>query len=135
MPEIIVFIISLAALFKGADLLGSSAVKIASRLGIPKILIGATLVSVATTLPEIFVSFFSGLDKEPDIAIGTILGSPITNLGLIMGLLFIFGRSEPSKGQFTRTINILIFTSLIVLALLFKGQVGQLDSILLTVVA
>lgn len=123
MPEIVIFIISIAAVIKGADWLGEASVDVAKRLGIPQLLIGATLVSVATTLPETLIAFYAGMASESGISLGTVIGSPVANLGLIMGLLFLFGHARPQKGYFTRTLNIFIFLLALVLALGIGGQI------------
>ena len=120
MPEFIVFIISLAAVIFGADWLGNAATYIAKRLALPRILIGATIVSLATTIPEIAIAAVSGVSGEPDIGIGTALGSPIVNIGLIFGLLLLFSRAEINKTAYVRTIQFL----LVILGLVFLFSVG-----------
>lgn len=123
MPEFIIFIISTAAVIKGADWLGEASVDVAKRLGIPQLLIGATLVSVATTLPETLIAFFAGVASESGISLGTVIGSPVANLGLILGLLFVFGHAKPERGYFIRTLNIFIFLLALVFVLGFGGVI------------
>jgi cation:H+ antiporter len=123
MPEIVIFAISIAAVIKGADWLGEASVDVAKRLGIPQLLIGATLVAVATTLPETLISFYGGVAEESGISLGTVIGSPVANLGLILGILFLFGHAKPERGYFTRTINIFIFLLALVLALGINGSI------------
>ncbi len=135
MPEIIIFIISIAAVIKGADWLGEASVNVAKRLGLPQLVIGATLVSIATTLPETLISFFAGVASEPGISLGTVIGSPVVNLGLIMGLLFVFGHTRPQRGYFTRTLNIFIFLLALVLVLGFGGVVTPFGGWVLIVLA
>ncbi|MEX0616310.1 MAG: hypothetical protein WD231_00690 [Candidatus Woykebacteria bacterium] len=123
MPELIIFIISIAGVIKGADWLGEASINTAKKLGMPEVLIGATLVSVATTLPEILVSFFAGLSSESGIALGTVFGSPAANIGLIMGVLFFFGHAKPEKGYFSRTLNIFIFLLALILIIGIGGVI------------
>ena len=120
MPEAIIFIISLAALIFGADWLGNTATHIAKSLSLPIILIGATIVSLATTLPEVAVAGFSGTSGVPELGIGTVLGSPLVNIGLIYGVLLLFSRARVEKAYFSRTVQFL-FTVLALLLLIFLG--------------
>ncbi|OGY23737.1 MAG: hypothetical protein A2Y57_04375 [Candidatus Woykebacteria bacterium RBG_13_40_7b] len=131
MSDLIVFLLSLIAIILGAEWLGASAVEVAKKLNIPKVVIGATLVSVATTLPEISVSFFSGIRNEGVIGLGTVLGSPAANLGLILGLVLLFSAARVNKFYFTRTIYIFIFLTAVVVALGLKGNIDKNGGILL----
>ena len=71
---------------RGADLLVDGSVGIAARLGIPKVIVGATLVSLGTTAPEAAVSVMSAFKGMPDFALGNSVGSIICNTALIFGL-------------------------------------------------
>ena len=81
-----VFILGLAILVKGADMLVDGASAIAVRLGITPIVIGLTVVAFGTSLPELIVNIFAALDGSTDIAIGNVLGSNIANILLILGI-------------------------------------------------
>ena len=135
MLEIFIFALSIIAVIKGADWLGEASVNVAKRLGIPQLLIGATLVAVATTLPETVVSYFAGIANEPGITIGLVVGSPAANLGLIMGILFLFGHAKPLRGYFTRTLNIFIFLLALVLVMGFTGTITQFSGLVLLALA
>jgi cation:H+ antiporter len=76
----------LALLIKSADLLVSGASAIAGRLGISAFVIGLTVVSFGTSLPEMLVTMVSGLRHNPDLAIANIIGSNIANVLLVLGL-------------------------------------------------
>ena len=78
--------LSLFTLSKGADILIDQAVMISGYLNIPKAIIGATIVSLGTTLPELSVSTMAAIQGRPDLALGNAVGSIITNGGLIIGL-------------------------------------------------
>lgn len=71
---------------KGGDLFVSAAVRLAESLHVPRVVIGATLVSLATTTPELVVSGMAGAQGAPDLAVGNAIGSCICNIGLILGL-------------------------------------------------
>jgi len=73
-------------LVKSADWFTDAAVELARRLRIPQIIVGATVVSLATTLPELAVSFLAACQGKVDMAVGNAVGSTICNVGLILGL-------------------------------------------------
>lgn len=82
---------SIAVLAKGADMLVEEAVTLSERLGISKVFIGATIVSLGTTTPEMVVSVMSALRGVPGLALGNAVGSIICDTGLILGLAIIIG--------------------------------------------
>lgn len=84
--SIIFIIIGFALLIKGADFLVDGASNVAKKFHIPEIIIGLTIVSMGTSMPELFVSATSALNGSADMAIGNIVGSNICNLLLILGL-------------------------------------------------
>lgn len=84
--QFILIIIGFVLLIKGADFLVDGASLIARKLHIPDIIIGLTIVSIGTSMPELFVSTTSALNGYSDMAIGNVIGSNICNLLLILGL-------------------------------------------------
>ncbi|RKD28792.1 calcium/sodium antiporter [Thermohalobacter berrensis] len=82
----IIIAVSLYTLSKGADLLVDEAVALSERLGIPKMIIGATIVSLGTTLPEASVSVMAAIYGNPGLALGNAVGSVICDTGLILGI-------------------------------------------------
>jgi cation:H+ antiporter len=80
------FVIGMIIILKSADWFVDAAVWIAESTGVPKMVIGATIVSFATTLPELVVSTFASWDGHPGVAIGNAVGSTICNIGFILGI-------------------------------------------------
>ncbi len=76
-------------LSQGGDLLTKSSVDISLKLSIPKIIIGMTVVSFATSAPELIVSLNATLNGLPNFAIGSVIGSNIANIGLVLGIITI----------------------------------------------
>ena len=74
---LLLFAVGLICIIKGGDLFVDAATWIAEASGIPKFIIGATVVSFATTMPEMLVSIFSALEGNADIAIGNAVGSDL----------------------------------------------------------
>ncbi len=83
---VICLVVLIYALAKGADLLVDRAVNISRHLRVPNVLIGATVVSLGTTLPEAFVSVLAAVDGSPGLAMGNAVGSIICDTGLILGM-------------------------------------------------
>ena len=86
MVAFILIILGFALLIKGADFLVDGASSLAQKLHIPEIVIGLTIVSVGTSMPELFISITSAFEGHSDISIGNVIGSNIANLLLILGL-------------------------------------------------
>ena len=84
--EILLIVVGFVLLIKGADFLVDGASNIAKKFHIPEIVIGLTVVSIGTSMPELFVSITSALEGYPDMSVGNVIGSNITNLLLILGL-------------------------------------------------
>ena len=83
--NIIFIILGLFLLIKGADFLVDGSSEIAKKFHIPQIIIGLTIVSIGTSLPELMVSLTSALKNHSDIAVGNVVGSNISNLFFILG--------------------------------------------------
>ena len=79
---LIIIIICIALLSKGADWMIDGVVDLAERTGLPKIVIGATVVSLGTSAPELIVAVLATLRGNADIAIGNVLGSNLANMGV-----------------------------------------------------
>ncbi|MDL2205794.1 calcium/sodium antiporter [Eubacteriales bacterium OttesenSCG-928-N13] len=89
MPVIVVvllFLLGLGLIIKGGDLFVDAATWIAEASGIPKFIVGATVVSLATTMPELLVSLIAVMNGSYGMAIGNAVGSVTANTGLIMGI-------------------------------------------------
>ena len=83
--QILLLVAGIGVVLWGADKLTSGAVGIASRLGIPQIIIGLTIVAAGTSAPEFFVSLLSAINGTADLAVGNVVGSNIFNTLLIVG--------------------------------------------------
>ena len=84
--NILLIIAGFILLVKGADWLVEGASGIAKKFHIPEIIIGLTIVSIGTSMPELFVSVTSAMKNLEDISLGNVIGSNICNLLLILGL-------------------------------------------------
>ena len=111
-------IVGFLLLIFGGNWLLKSAVSLSLRLKIPKIVIGMTVVSFATSAPELIVSVQSAIDGFPDLALSNVIGSNIANIalvfGLTLGVLFFKKEDFSSKSEITINLIILIFSTLLV---------------------
>jgi cation:H+ antiporter len=92
--SVLLLLVGLALLVKGGELFVSAAVRLAEFLRMPRVVIGSTLVSLATTTPELVVSVMAGARGESGLAVGNALGSCICNVGLVLGLTATFKHIE-----------------------------------------
>ena len=86
---ILLFAVGIILIVKGGDYFVDAASWMAEVSGIPKLIVGATVVSFATTLPELLVSAFAAAQGKVDMSIGNAVGSVTANLGLIMAIALI----------------------------------------------
>lgn len=130
---ILVIAAMLYTLSKGADILVDEAVLLSIRWGIPKIVIGATIVSLGTTLPEATVSVFAAMRGNPDLALGNAIGSIIANTGLIIGLAALIGKLPVDRVVVERQGKIKIFVGFLLafvsLPFLSKGPGGNISQL------
>ena len=96
---LLMFGLGLVLIIKGGDFFVDAATWMAEVSGIPKFLIGATVVSLATTLPELLVSLMASAEGSIGIAVGNAVGSVTANLGLIMGIALIFMAGPVNRRQ------------------------------------
>ena len=93
----IIFLISLFLLLKGSDYFIDYAKEISTSLGISPFIIGITIVSLGTSLPELLTSIFSVINNKSEMVIGNVIGSNIANVFLIGGVAAFFGKNLYSK--------------------------------------
>lgn len=131
---IFMFILGIVLIVKGGDYFVDAASWIAEASGVPKLIIGATIVSIATTLPEMLVSVQSALEGKVDMSIGNAVGSVTANIGLIMAISIIFlGSSIKRKDYIAKTIMMILATLLVCISG-FTGSVNIIISIVLLLI-
>ncbi|MBE5805434.1 MAG: calcium/sodium antiporter [Clostridiales bacterium] len=132
--SVILIIVGFILLIVGADMLVDGSSSIAKKLHIPEIIIGLTIVSIGTSMPELFVSITSALDNHSDMAIGNVLGSNLCNFLLILGLSSMI---KPVKFQReTRLIEIPICFIITIIFAIFSnvgGNITRIEAIILMV--
>ena len=98
--DIFYTLLGLILIVLGGEYLLKSAVGISNRMNLSKVVIGMTVVSFATSAPELIVSIDAALLSHPDIALGNVVGSNIANLGLVLGIIALIGPVKVGKDFF-----------------------------------
>lgn len=130
--NILLIALGFALLVKGADFLVDGASGVAKRFHIPEIIIGLTIVSIGTSMPELFVSITSAIDGYSDMAIGNVIGSNLCNLLLILGISAAINPIIFKKETKLIEIPICIGTSIVFLILANIGNsISRIDAIIL----
>lgn len=128
---IFLFLLGLILIVKGGDWFLDGAVWIAETSGIPRFIVGATVVSIATTLPELTVSITGVLEGEIDLAVGNAVGSVTANIGLILGISVLCMPSVVNRGQFTLKAILMLFGAVLLTVLCQGGSLPLVPSLLL----
>jgi len=132
MQNFLFIILGLALLIAGGNWLLKSAVALSLRLNIPKIVIGMTVVSFATSAPELIVSIKAALDGFPDLALGNVVGSNIANLGLVLGVTVILGSIDVRKSFYTTDWPVMMVASLLFFGFIFfDNELQQYEGIIM----
>ncbi len=124
-------IVGLLLLVWGADRFVHGAAATARNLGIPPLLIGLTIVAVATSAPEILVSIVAALRGEPDLAIGNAIGSNIANIGMVLGVVAILRPIELKSATLRREMPALLAVTLLTVSLFLDSFLSRVDGLVL----
>jgi len=127
-------ILSVAGVIIAARLVVSSALNIALSIGVPPILIGAKIVAIGTSLPELSVDLAAARRGRVQLAIGDIIGSNLTNLTLVLGLVLLTSPFAVDITIFTEILPFLLITTIIFWRFLTKGGVSQVGGIILIMI-
>ncbi|MDD5878878.1 MAG: calcium/sodium antiporter [Clostridiales bacterium] len=130
---IILFFVGFFLITKGADIFIDCTVKIGRKTGISELILGATIVSFATTLPELTVSVFASIDNYTTMSLGNAVGSIICNTGLILGLVVIISPFKVDKNMFSSKSIILLISVLTLMVLGANGSISRGDGFILIV--
>ncbi len=128
---VLLFFIGIVLIVKGGDFFVDAAVWIAEISGIPKVIIGATIVSLATTLPEMLVSVIAAAEGKVDMAIGNAVGSVTANIGLIMALSLLFMPGVIHRKDYVPKSILMLCSAVTVVAAGMTGHIGIFISIIL----
>jgi cation:H+ antiporter len=120
----IIFLVGCLFLYISSEIVVANAITIANRFSIPPFIIGCTIVAIGTSLPEIIVSILSNIQGNSNIALGNIIGSNITNIGLVLGVSLFFGTISINKDDneyLLNAISLFLLTFLFYLSVIFEN--------------
>ena len=121
-------------LSQGGDLLTKSSVDISLKLSIPKIIIGMTVVSFATSAPELIVSLNATLDGLPNFAIGNVLGSNIANIGLVLGIITIIYPISLKQRFYNTDFPLLMMSTFLFYYIIYtQSQISRVEGLVLVI--
>ena len=131
--DVFKIVAGLVGLIVGGDWLLRAAVGTSNRFAIPKFIIGMTVVSFATSLPELIVSVRSALAGYPDLALGNVVGSNIANLGLVLGVVLLFTRIQVSKSFYQSDWPMMFIASILLWVFIQNGTITAIEGLALVV--
>ncbi|WP_026809435.1 calcium/sodium antiporter [Arenibacter latericius] len=135
MQDILFIIGGLVLLILGGNWLLKAAVAMSLRLNIPKIVIGMTVVSFATSAPELIVSINAALEGFPDLALGNVVGSNIANLGLVLGITIILSKIDVNKSFYVTDWPVMMVASAMFFGFIyFDGEIQRYEGLAMVVV-
>ncbi len=128
---IILFIVGAVIIIKSGDVFVDSARYISTATGIPRVVIGATIVSLATTTPEIFVSLMATSNGSYDLAVGNCIGSLICNISLILATTMIISPPKINDKSFKIKILILLSVTVLLFIVIYDSKVSVFEAAIL----
>lgn len=129
--EYILLIVGFVLLIKGADLFVDGASSVAAKLKVPSLIIGLTVVSIGTSLPEAAVSISASLSGNNSISLGNVIGSNIFNLLMVVGVSSAILPIVTDRDMLKRDMPINIGITVLLGILLFDGNLSRLEALLL----
>ena len=132
--QAIILVVGFVFLVKGADWFVDGAASIATKFGIPQLIIGLTIVALGTSAPEAAVSITAAASGNADITIGNIVGSNILNIFIILGLTALVAPVAVQKSSLVVDIPVVIGISALLLVMGLDGNITRLDAGILIVI-
>lgn len=130
---IFLLILGLALLLASGKYLVDSSVTIAKHFRIPSGIIGLTIVAFGTSAPELLVSIQAAIHGHPDIAVGNVIGSNISNIMLVLGLTTIIFPLWVQRSSIVRDWPMMMFVSLLLFLFLLDLRIGRLEGLILLI--
>lgn len=129
--SVVLIIIGIVLVLWGADCLTDGATALATRMKVPQIVIGLTVVAFGTSMPEFSVSLMSAIKGTSDMAVGNVVGSNIFNALLIVGLAAMFSPINISKNTVKKDMPYAIGASIMLMVLCLDNEISRFDACLL----
>ena len=130
--EVIFLVLGLVLLVVGSDLLLRSSIDLSLKYNVSKLVIGLTIVSFATSAPELLISVSSVLKDSSDIAISNVIGSNIANIGMVFSIALLFVTIKIKKENIKYDFPWLIIVSLLFIWFLQDSQIDRFEGLVFT---
>ena len=131
--EYVWLLVSLAILYYGAEGLVFGASSFAKRVGVSPLIIGLTIVSIGTSMPELVVSIKAVIGGQSGISIGNVLGSNMFNVGLILGISAIIYPIVVNRQLLKLDVPVMILTSILFLLFFLDSRISRLEALLMVI--
>ena len=129
--DFVIFIAAMAALIYGADFIIKDSERIALHFNIPHFVIGATLIGLGTSLPEMAASMMASADNKSEMAIANVIGSVTFNITLVLGLVFLIAKNMTPKRDLFRLDSAWIIMPPVMFILMTQdGMITRFDGLL-----
>ena len=128
---VILVISGLLLLYYGAEYLVTGSSRLAISFGVRPLVVGLTVVALATSMPEFMVSLLATVGGASSMAAGNIIGSNIANIGLILGTAAVITPITVARSTLVREVPIMVAASLAVYVVALDGEIGFVNGMLL----
>lgn len=132
--QLLLLVAGFVMLVKGADLFVDGASGIATKFGIPQLVIGLTIVAMGTSAPEAAVSITAAFGGSADITIGNIVGSNILNILIILGISALVYPLAIQKSTLIVDIPVVLLATVVLYLLGFDGNISRIDAVIMLVI-
>ena len=132
--QLLLLVAGFVMLVKGADLFVDGASGIATKFGIPQLVIGLTIVAMGTSAPEAAVSITAAFGGSADITIGNIVGSNILNILIILGISALVYPLAVQKSTLIVDIPVVLLATVVLYLLGFDGNISRIDAVIMLVI-
>jgi cation:H+ antiporter len=130
--DFVIFVIAMGVLIWGADLLIEQSERIALKFHIPEFIIGATLIALGTSLPEMAASVAASYSGQSDIAIANVIGSNVLNITLVLATVFLIAKNiNPNRDFFAKDSTWALVPVLVFILMIIDGVISRFDAMLL----
>lgn len=130
--QFVIFILAMGVLIWGAELLINQSERIALKFKIPEFIIGATLVALGTSLPEMAASIAAAYNGQSEIAVANVIGSNVLNITLVLASVFIIAKKiNPKRDFFAKDSTWALLPVMIFILMILDGVISRFDAILL----
>jgi cation:H+ antiporter len=134
LTDILIIVLCIIGLWRGAELVVNAATRIARKIGMSDLVIGLTVVAIGTSAPEFAVTVVAALEGQSDISVGNVVGSNIFNLGFILGGLALLRGIATSKTMVYRDGGMLIGTTILLIVFLYDLSLSRFESAALLII-